>query len=568
MKKRYLFCLLSLPLFAQSQSIHHTWQVQFADELHAIAAAPNGHWFVGGAVGDPTLSFSEGYFAELDASGNMVRQVTFNLLERTAVTAVLPLPDGRLVVGGYAEGCDFGYSGFVALYKATGMREWLAFKDWNTLNGEIVYVTDLISTPDGILAIGSEKAQLFDLESGLELAQVDLPGYYQGAATGPDSLSVWLSGSHGISILHLQDLSLENIVPWVNTQDAFWQIASDKSDRFYTARQKNNLLLTGNTGGLTDSLNLDYKVYDIFAVGADVLLCGRKGGIGRVERRDSMLHLISGFDLPAPDLIPRRIRPEGANILLAGMELHGPPPRDYPGSVDSRNFWMQSFAPDGSTAVAGTDVALTEIIVNSTPKATLYTNGPFGNYWSVLAPDVRVRVVNTGAKPIDKVHILASDYGQDLFFICFLYSSLFQSFDNLNLQPGESVVLPLGAISTLYVTSVKPWKLCIWAAVPDGLTDTNHENDYTCASFNLTTVTAEPSVNALILYPNPVRDVLFIENGPEPPGFCRIFNSVGQQAAELTPVFEQGRIRMELSDLPAGLYFLDTKEGWVRFIKE
>lgn len=568
MKKLYFFCLLLLPISAHSQTLHQTWPVQFANEVHTFAAAPNGHWFVGGAAGDPTLSFSDGYFAELDASGQIVRQTSFNLLERTAVTALLPLPDGRFVVGGYGEGCDFGYSGFVALYNAIGIREWLAFRDWNTLEGDVVYVTDLIATPDGnILAVGSSKVQLFDLESGIELNQAELPGYYQDVAAGPDSLRVWLSGSDGIALLHVQDLSVETIVPWGNTQDAFWQITSDQGDRFYTFRQKNNLLLTGNTGGLTDSLKLDYKVYDMFAHGADVFLCGKKGAMGRVERRDSALQLIAGFDLNSPDLIPRRVRPAGNSVVLAGMELHGPPPRLYPSHTTSRDFWVQSFASDGSPAAVGTDVALTEILLDSVPKAALSTNGPFGNYWSVSAPDVRVRIANTGTQTLNQVHIASSGYGQDIFFICFLYSSLSRTFDNLNLQPGESMVLPLGNIYTPYTTSIKPWQLCIWATAPNELSDTNHDNDYSCIKIDLSSATTDPLAEALTLYPNPVGDALYIENSTETPGLCRIFDSAGRVVAEKMPALENSVYRLDTGHLPAGFYVLNTGRGWGKFIK-
>lgn len=86
----------------------------------------------------------------------------------------------------------------------------------------------------------------------------------------------------------------------------------------------------------------------------------------------------------------------------------------------------------------------------------------------------------------------------------------------------------------------------------------NNESNFQDVYFSLYTPgytrTNEPAAPALRLYPNPVRDILFLENTQPAERSLRLFNAQGKLVLEQT-LPPLGRVEWPVQDLPSGLYY-------------
>lgn len=562
-----------LIFFAHSvfaQNLHIAWQRGFQHDLQDLKATADGSWLVGGSYGVPGMTFRAGYMGRFDSDGVIERELSLNILEQATVTALLPLADGRWIAGGIINGCDFGGSGFVALYDTTWEYQWFTSLDWVTLTNPVVFVSSLHLFSDStVLAIGSGKAQLFSMKNGDILEELTLPGYYHGGAAAPNSAYLMVSGTEGLIAL-FPDLTLKTIVPLGSAFSTyFYEITAGQDDRFFAVREDNTLVAADTTGILT-SLKLNYHVTDIASDGPNIWLCGRQNNFYRIEKRDKNLNLLTGFNLTDPDILPIRVQPDGPNVLLAGWELHGPPPRQNTlSSTSSWNFWLASFTPIGQLIHPGTDAALTEIVANTPPVKSPVTGAP-GYSWSVSGGTFSVRIQNLGTEVLNSVQVLASGYGKGLPFICIYDAFVNRPFTDLNLAPGADTLLYLGEIAAPYVSGADAlsWELCFWTAVPNNKMDSNHENDYHCQVFEPTTSTFGPNSPELRIFPNPVQDLLYLELPNERPGPCQIFDAAGRLVLTAHAENRDSGFAVVVDQLPAGIYFLQMQQAWGRFVKK
>lgn len=73
------------------------------------------------------------------------------------------------------------------------------------------------------------------------------------------------------------------------------------------------------------------------------------------------------------------------------------------------------------------------------------------------------------------------------------------------------------------------------------------------------------SAKSIFIYPNPVQDILFVE-GLEINTTVRIFDMNGTLVRN--EMVDQARLQLNVSDLPKGIYLLQTENQTVRFIKK
>lgn len=566
-----LYLLLLLPAFI-AVGQNQTWQVNFNANVTTLSPLPNGHWLVGGAVGGTNWLFSKGYLAETSLDGAHFSGKEIDVIDRTNISAVIPLPDGRQVVAGIADGCDVGAGGFIRLQNAVGTTLWTQATNWQPTFDYVPAISALaLTAQQELIAVGEDKIWLLELETGLVLQEKELPGVniYDLTYTS-DSLGFLLAAGSSIYSMD-EDLNL-TLLNSISVQGKYYTRVVPAPDNGFFALQNDSHILYRKWNGTGYSLlglapAPGFQVMDISATDEGAVLCGLEGNIGRVVR-------ISGtgtseFYLPAPDLIPQRIRidPATGKIIIAGVELHGPSPRiwDNPSGLSSgsQHFWVQSFEPDGSTQSTGADAALTEMIAHKLPKAEPYNNAPWTLLkWRIYSDgNFSVRLKNTGTETLQSVHVNAGRYSTDDPGFCPAQNYINKRFTQLDLAPGKDTLLLVGDLGYGYTEQVLPWKLCFWVTSPNGQTDANHDNDFVCGEFNLVSAAHEPETAETLLFPNPAQDFVFV---PENQGLCRIFNAAGLMVSEQLPAADQ---RIDVSRLPAGFYLLQTETGRGRFVK-
>lgn len=570
-----LYLLLLFPAFIATAQ-HHAWQPEYAGSVNVLAPALNQRWLVAGVSGDPNLLFGRGYSAEAGPDG-IVRERFFNLLERTELRAAVALPDGRLLVAGSADGCDFGFSGFIRLLDADGVEVWTVIRDWQVLEPYVPHFAGMVVTAQQeVIVVGESFIQKYDLETGLLLTEYQTgEGYFTGIAALPGTNEYVVCGSDGVFKLNYDDLSVSDIYPDISPSTYFNKIVADDTGLF-TALRNDGRLYQGfylPDGSVVNTLkDPGFKVHDLVPHNKGLALCGRHQDKTRVDLLDSTLATYKSLTLPNPDFYAQRIGVTDSEIVLAGLELQGPGPRSWfdnaTNASGSRNFWLQRYTFDGLPLENGTDAALSTMLTHTQPKATQAGGGAPFPLWTVSGGTFSVRLENTGSEMLNEVHILAGNYGYEIPFICPAASYVNFKFEGLNLSPGAGTTLYLGQVGTPYTQVVSPWKLCFWVTTPNGKTDLNHDNDFVCQSFTLINSGDEAQAAEIALFPNPARDALFLKTGDSSPGLCRIFNVAGQLVGEQAPATENGAARLDLNRLTPGYYLLQTEIGWGRFVKE
>lgn len=575
-----LFLLLLFPAFFAGAQ-HYAWQPDFNAQVTVLTPLPNGRWLLGGAVSGTGWLFSRGYMAETTPDGDYLSSNEANLIDRTVIRAIIPLPDGRRVSGGISHGCDVTLGGFIQLQDSAGEAIWTKKYDPSQSPPFLVpAITAMLLTPgQEILAAGEDKIWRLELETGLLLEEKQLAGEeitdLVYTSDGKSYLFAVGKSIYGMDV----DLNttLLNTIPEAGKYYA--RVVAAPNNGFFALRNDNKILYRRWTGVGFNWITIDpaFDINDIETTGNGAVLCGLKNGKGYVSDiidTSAQLETIA-FTLTQSDLIPQQIGldPLSGAYMLAGVELHGPSPRTWDKvwvvSSGSQNFWIQSFQPDGSTQNTTADAALVELVAHKLPKAQPYDGQP----WSLLKwliygdGEFSVRLKNIGAETLQSVHVLAGRYSVDDPGFCPSKQYINKRFEQLDLAPGADTLLYLGYVGYGYTETVMPWEICFWATVPNGQTDANHDNDYVCGEFNLVSADHEPEFAGISLYPNPAQDALYLQLNGEAPGLCRIFNAAGQLAAEQTPVSTPAGYTLDVSRLPAGFYWLKTERGQGRFVK-
>ena len=575
MKNLYLLLLLPA-FFAVGQN--QTWQVEYNANVTTLAPLPNGHWLVGGAVGGTLWDFSRGYLAETSLDGAYFSEKGVSVFDRTIINAVIPLPDGRQVVAGKSDVCDFHRGGFIRLQNVFDTPVWTLATDGQSNIDFVPEISALaLNANQELIAVGEDKIWLLDLETGLVLQEKELPGVtIYDLAYSSDSLGYLLAA--GSSIYSMDDdlnLTLRNSI---SIQGKYYTRVVTAPDNGFYALQNDSYILYRKWNGTGYSLSVlppapGFRVHDISSTGEGAILCGLDGNIGRVVRITDTI--TSAFYLPSPDLIPQCVRmdPASGRIVVAGIELHGPSPRTWHDitalSSGSQHCWVQSFEPDGSTPHNGVDAALTEMIVHKLPQAEPYNGIPWHPLkWRITnGGDFSVRLKNTGTDTLHSVHIMTGKYSVFDPGYCPPGNYVNLPLTQLDLAPGEDTLLFFSHLGHGYTEQVLPWKLCFWVTSPNGQTDANHDNDFVCGEFNLISAAHEPETAGLTLYPNPAQEGVYLDIPAGQPGLCRIFNATGQLVSEQLPIGNQDIYSLDVKPLYPGFYIVQTAVGAGMFVK-
>jgi hypothetical protein len=134
-----------------------------------------------------------------------------------------------------------------------------------------------------------------------------------------------------------------------------------------------------------------------------------------------------------------------------------------------------------------------------------------------------------------------------------------QEFHNLNLAPGDSMWLSLGAIfqgPILTVGNQIIRTICIHTNHPNGLVDLNISNDEFCKEifFGYVGIEEAERENAFLIYPNPATSILNFDTkeSSEKINTIELYDIRGRQVAVIQP--HALSATLDISHLPDGLY--------------
>jgi hypothetical protein len=166
--------------------------------------------------------------------------------------------------------------------------------------------------------------------------------------------------------------------------------------------------------------------------------------------------------------------------------------------------------------------------------------------------------------------VLIKNYGPDTLHSCritrfnsmsaMINPSVYaQAFNNLNLAPGDSMWLSLGAIhqSTAPFSGTEIARtICIHTNHPNGVIDLNVSNDEFCKEFLFGYVGVEEAKqeNTILIYPNPAFSILNFDTkgSSEQITTIELFDLHGRMVAETQPAGFKSTL--ETAHLPSGIY--------------
>lgn len=570
----YLLLLVVSEVYGQTPG--HTWETYFNTSVRALAPLPNGRWLVGGAIGSDDGLLTNAYLAETTAEGALLQFKKHDLKERSVATLIHVLPDGRRIVAGIAADCDVLGTGYLQLQDTEGAPLWTIVDKLDTpINDFIPEILALVvSDKQEIIIAGRFLIRSYDLETGNPLQQFNTQDEeFSGIVPAHGGKGYVVAGLKDIYLLD-SDFKINKITGLVQPSDRYTKLIAGSGGKYFILQNDNkiNLLQWAGTVPVIQAADPGFVVNDMVRTPTGLALCGLDGGLSRVAFLDSNLVEQHGFTLTTPELIATKIQlnADGPPIILAGVELHGPSPRNWnktwPYLSGSQHFWMQSFLLDGSAVLSTADAALTEVIVHKEPKAVpAYLSN---QYWNIINGTFSVRLKNNGLETLNSVDIVAGHYGYKYTnYLCRTQDFTIKSFSNLQLPPGAETDLYIGAVEVNYTTHASPWQLCFWATVPNGTTDIDHENDFFCRDFQLTTASHEPGMAEITLYPNPAQETVYLGTPAGQPGLCHIFNAAGQLVSEQLPIGNQDIYTLDVRHLYPGFYIVQTALGAGRFVK-
>jgi hypothetical protein len=181
--------------------------------------------------------------------------------------------------------------------------------------------------------------------------------------------------------------------------------------------------------------------------------------------------------------------------------------------------------------------------------------------------DVQARIKNTGQVALKSLFLNCSN--QIGFYIC-NKSWLLKRFDNLNLQPGDSMLLNIGTYrdngytSNPNMTSYPKNDFCIWPSIPNDTWAHQGDGNY-CFDFIITNIvlnTQDVILNRdkIALYPNPNDGKLYVDLPSTSLGSSlEIRNLLGECVLQIA--VQNQHLELNIEHLTPGIYWFRSNGG-------
>ncbi len=217
---------------------------------------------------------------------------------------------------------------------------------------------------------------------------------------------------------------------------------------------------------------------------------------------------------------------------------------------------MKSYLMDGTTVAHEDDVELIATLDSTSVRGIGYSS-TYGPVYLFHA-HTTVKVINHAENILEKV--LLSYFAQNAYGLCGNPGQTIPLYD-LNLAPGDTVTVPFNELYLMHTpyfgVSSYTMDICLVAVSPNDHLDIFPDDNQWCAdvTFNVPIGVEEADVpQELKVFPNPTTGVFDVEGTLGIAATVSLTDLTGRllHSAETT----DGRLRMDISALPAGLYLV------------
>lgn len=243
------------------------------------------------------------------------------------------------------------------------------------------------------------------------------------------------------------------------------------------------------------------------------------------------------------------------------------PDPQYPFYREGGDLFFRTYTTAGPDLPATTDLAVESISTGGNAFAVPPVGGCM---WGTIY-DIEVVVKNNGTEPVESVTL---SYEEDSCFdvFCPVWLSWTEGYYELHIPPGGSVSLTIDELVLGGLDQSNSLSICLRAHAWEGTTETDLSNNQACVGLAITDTDTPLAASALKVYPTLCQEELFVElpagAGPDPS--MAVYNALGQLVQEIKTTTSTDPVRIDVSCLPAGSYFLrlagEVGQG-ARFIK-
>ena len=571
MKNLYLsLILLSISQLLIGQSFLRSYPVGFDSQVLHLAALSDGTIAA-------CVQSSESNLRVINTAGEIVGEPElpplasdFSLSRRFVTDLKATENGGFIAVGGEFE-CDVFIHGFIAEYNAAGALVWYRYTfdylpDENTseilraqINGNLLY------------AYAAGKVYTVDRVTGEALEITDINNTFLSFSVISDSEIYAYSDNLGWKILTYPTGEITT-----GELPAFADFRSIEVINF--AEQL--YALSGNEG--------DFAIYEGFEQfayfpeadgprGTSVFHTSEGNfGIHRHFGDQSAVYL---FDETQQIQDPKIFTPQtdtrlqaatavGQQIFVGGHEKYVPS-----GSFSEKQrialLAGQNLVDD--IDVPTLDLGISALTVDE-PVATNYISTSFppvtGHLYNF--ENIAISVTNHSSQTVDLFAVNARFSGSNFDF-CTPDHVYRETIEDADLAAGQTTIIDIPDLVVSALTDTLNFQLCFWVTHPDNQPDLIGENDELCIDFTKEIISSTeyfPVENKLQISPNPATDFLFIENAAA----LKNYNIFAADGRELASGILENSGQMDITDLPAGIYFLRAEgESGIfsgRFVKE
>ena len=544
MRTKLLFSFLLCSYISFSQGLNVELGFNYDQEIYPLGVAcSNEYTFMVSQEG--IINNTGTQLQKIDTFGNVLWKVKINISnnELVNVTKIISTYDLGVIIAGYSASiCDVVSDSywFIQKYNADGILIWQKFftNEINTASGSEISSLNINKDLELWVNYSIDESESF-------IYKFDTNGSIK------DSFKI-----NQLGILGLSELSnfkfvafKDNEILGYNSENVIEQsllfnqeivnILSN-NDSLYVLTKKNIYILNKQLEIIYQKDFSNLENFSAFKLlNQNIYILNSTSSVQTLYLLDNSLEIIQTI------LIPSEIDRFG---VIDFNELHCTLCKNFIAtSMNVIQYLDYSMTSSDNATTNTTDISLVDLEVYQTSIELIPT---INKYLYTLF--VNARVKNNGDKVLESCRI---NYLQGFAPCENVYR--FVHFKNLNVPPGESVLLDLKKFYSDIIDKPEAISvnICAFTSFPNIVTDTIPANDKICQlkTFDFLN-TEQADEEEISIYPNPFSDAFFIQNPTLKDCSINIYDSLGNLINEVS--LTKSQYTFDLSNQPKGIYFI------------